>query len=98
MSLTRPTLGSALTLPGIARWLLGKGPEHTGVLLGSDAAGKTTLLYRLKLGETVQTIPTIGINVETIEYADGSITLWDIGGKSTLAKTFRHLTAKGAIK
>lgn len=64
----------------IGRWLLGKGPEHTGVLLGSDAAGKTTLLYRLKLGETVQAIPTIGINVETIEYSDGSITLWDIGG------------------
>lgn len=85
-------------MPGIARWLLGKGPEHTGVLLGSDAAGKTTLLYRLKLGETVQTIPTIGINVETIEYSDGSITLWDIGGKSTFAKTFSHLTDKGAIK
>ena len=27
---------------------------------GLDAAGKTTILYRLKLGEIVTTIPTIG--------------------------------------
>ena len=27
---------------------------------GLDAAGKTTLLYKLKLGEVVTTIPTIG--------------------------------------
>ncbi len=28
--------------------------------LGLDAAGKTSILYKLKLGENVQTIPTIG--------------------------------------
>ena len=27
---------------------------------GLDAAGKTTILYKLKLGEIVTTIPTIG--------------------------------------
>jgi hypothetical protein len=30
--------------------------------------GKTTILYKLKLGETVSTIPTIGFNVETVNY------------------------------
>ena len=30
--------------------------------------GKTTILYKLKLGEIVTTIPTIGFNVETVEY------------------------------
>ena len=30
------------------------------LMVGLDAAGKTTILYKLKLGETVQTIPTIG--------------------------------------
>jgi GTPase SAR1 family protein len=30
------------------------------LMLGLDAAGKTTILYQLKLGEYVQTIPTIG--------------------------------------
>ena len=29
-------------------------------LVGLDAAGKTTILYKLKLGEVVTTIPTIG--------------------------------------
>ena len=28
--------------------------------VGFDAAGKTTILYKLKLGEIVTTIPTIG--------------------------------------
>ncbi|KPM36522.1 hypothetical protein AK830_g10043 [Neonectria ditissima] len=65
----------------IGRWVLGEGREHTGVLLGSDAAGKTTFLYQLKLGEMVSAIPTIGFNIETIEYPDGgSITFWDTGG------------------
>lgn len=35
-------------------------------MLGLDAAGKTTLLYRLKLGEVVSSVPTIGFNVETV--------------------------------
>eukprot|EP00766_Chilomastix_caulleryi_P003755 gnl/Chilomastix_caulleri/4874.p1 GENE.gnl/Chilomastix_caulleri/4874~~gnl/Chilomastix_caulleri/4874.p1 ORF type:complete len:52 (-),score=14.99 gnl/Chilomastix_caulleri/4874:209-364(-) len=30
------------------------------LMVGLDAAGKTTILYRLKLGEVVSTIPTIG--------------------------------------
>jgi hypothetical protein len=37
-------------------------------MLGLDAAGKTTVLYKLKLGEVITTIPTIGFNVETVEY------------------------------
>ncbi|KAJ6930185.1 hypothetical protein NC652_013893 [Populus alba x Populus x berolinensis] len=38
------------------------------MMVGLDAAGKTTILYKLKLGEIVTTIPTIGFNVETVEY------------------------------
>jgi GTPase SAR1 family protein len=30
------------------------------LMVGLDAAGKTTILYKLKLGEVVTTIPTIG--------------------------------------
>lgn len=33
------------------------------VMLGLDGAGKTTVLYSLKLGEVISTIPTIGFNV-----------------------------------
>jgi ADP-ribosylation factor protein 1 len=31
------------------------------LMVGLDAAGKTTILYKLKLGEIVTTIPTIGV-------------------------------------
>ncbi len=33
------------------------------LMLGLDGAGKTTILYSLKLGQIVQTVPTIGFNV-----------------------------------
>ena len=39
------------------------------LMVGLDAAGKTTILYKLKLGEIVTTIPTIGFNVETVQCA-----------------------------
>lgn len=41
---------------------------NSSMIWGLDAAGKTTILYKLKLGEVVTTIPTIGFNVETVEY------------------------------
>jgi hypothetical protein len=34
--------------------------------VGLDNAGKTTLLYRLSLGEVVQSAPTVGSNVEMV--------------------------------
>jgi hypothetical protein len=34
----------------------------------SFPAGKTTILYRLQIGEVITTIPTIGFNVETLTY------------------------------
>ena len=42
--------------------------EQRIIMVGLDAAGKTTILYRMKLGDVVSTIPTIGFNVETLEY------------------------------
>ncbi|RBR14549.1 hypothetical protein FVER53590_06697 [Fusarium verticillioides] len=75
----------------IASWLLGGGREHVGLVLGNDASGKTTLLYRLKLKEAVQTLPTIGFNVETIDYPNGEkVTLWDVGGCDAIRPLIRH--------
>jgi hypothetical protein len=45
------------------------------VMLGLDAAGKTTTLYKLKRGEVATTIPTIGFNVESVEYKNISFTV-----------------------
>jgi ADP-ribosylation factor 1/2 len=38
------------------------------LMLGLDAAGKTTILGQLKMGETQTTVPTVGFNVEEIQY------------------------------
>jgi small GTP-binding protein len=51
------------------------------LMVGLDAAGKTTILYKLKLGEIVTTIPTIGFNVETVQYKKINFTVWDVGGQ-----------------
>jgi ADP-ribosylation factor protein 1 len=61
-----------------------------GLIMGLDASGKTTLLYKLKLGEIVTTIPTIGFNVESIEYKNYKFTLWDIGGGDKMRMLWRH--------
>ena len=57
---------------------------------GLDAAGKTTILYKLKLGEVVNTIPTIGFNVETVEYKNISFNVWDVGGQDKIRLLWRH--------
>lgn len=36
------------------------------VLIGLDNAGKSTLLYRLKIGQYINTAPTIGFNCEKV--------------------------------
>jgi GTPase SAR1 family protein len=38
------------------------------LLLGLDAAGKTSYLYNMILDSIMQTVPTIGFNVEKISY------------------------------
>lgn len=48
-----------LTFSNLFRGLFGK-KEMRILMVGLDAAGKTTILYKLKLGEIVTTIPTIG--------------------------------------
>lgn len=59
-------------------------------MVGLDAAGKTTILYKLKLGEIVTTIPTIGFNVETVEYKNICFTVWDVGGQDKIRPLWRH--------
>merc|ERR1719263_2411638 len=58
------------------------------IMLGLDAAGKTSILYKLRLGEVTTTIPTIGFNVETVEYSNRakfvSFTAWDVGGRDKI--------------
>ncbi|KAJ3014919.1 UNVERIFIED_CONTAM: Arf GTPase arf1, partial [Siphonaria sp. JEL0065] len=65
-------------------------PSLRILMLGLDAAGKTSILYRIKLGELVTTIPTIGFNVEEISYKDTEMILWDLGGCDKIRPLWRH--------
>jgi len=66
------------------------GKDMRILMVGLDAAGKTTILYKLKLGEVVVTIPTIGFNVETVEYKNINFTVWDVGGQDKIRPLWRH--------
>nr|XP_022299381.1 glutamic acid-rich protein-like [Crassostrea virginica] len=78
-----------LTISGLFNRLFGKKAMRI-LMVGLDAAGKTTILYKLKLGEIVTTIPTIGFNVETVEYKNISFTVWDVGGQDKIRPLWRH--------
>jgi len=64
--------------------------EKKILMLGLDAAGKTTILFKLKLGEALHTIPTIGFNVEHVIYKKLEFTIWDVGGQDKIRNLWRH--------
>merc|ERR1711933_608411 len=59
-------------------------------MVGLDAAGKSTILYKLKLGEIIPCLPTIGFNVETVEYKNIKFTMFDVGGQDKIRPLWRH--------
>ncbi|XP_074353925.1 ADP-ribosylation factor-like isoform X3 [Apium graveolens] len=73
--------------------------EMRVVMLGLDAAGKTTILYKLHIGEVLSTVPTIDFrysfhfirfNVEKVQYKNVMFTVWDVGGQEKLRPLWRH--------
>ena len=69
-------------------------PNFEILMLGLDAAGKSTILYTLKLGEVVETTPTMGFNVETVEYKTINFTIWDVGGQEKTRSLWKHYYQK----
>lgn len=67
-----------------------KNREMRVLMLGLDNAGKTTILYKLKLGKTTQTAHTVGFNVETVKYRNVSFAVWDCGGQERIRPLWRH--------
>ena len=60
------------------------------LMVGLDAAGKTSILYQLKMAELVKTIPTIGFNVEQLDYKGLRFTIWDVGGQDKIRVLWKH--------
>ena len=73
--------------------LWGVNKEIRILILGLDGAGKTTILYKLQLGEVIKTKPTIGFNVETLQYKNISINMWDLGGQTSIRPYWRCYSA-----
>mmetsp|Transcript_1252 Transcript_1252/g.3350 ORF Transcript_1252/g.3350 Transcript_1252/m.3350 type:complete len:181 (-) Transcript_1252:204-746(-) len=53
-------------------------------LVGLENAGKTTLLHRLSGGASVDTVPTVGMNVKSVKRGGVQLKCWDIGGGAAL--------------
>ncbi|KAM4795007.1 ADP-ribosylation factor-like protein 11 [Rhinophrynus dorsalis] len=61
------------------------------VMMGLDFSGKSTILYKLKRNQIVETFPTVGFNVESLEMAKNVfVTLWDVGGQDKLRSNWKE--------
>ncbi|XP_040563375.1 ADP-ribosylation factor 4 isoform X1 [Lepeophtheirus salmonis] len=67
------------------------GKKQIRVLMaGLEFAGKTTILYKLKLGKIVETNRTLCYNVETVEYKNICFTIWDVCNRDNFRPIWRH--------
>lgn len=71
-------------------------------MLGLDNAGKSTIVYRLKMKHFVQQAPTVGFNCEKFRVNNGSakghcFTVWDIGGQEKLRPLWRTYTRQADV-
>lgn len=78
------------TVANLFRNAFGRKDCAKGVILGLDGSGKTTVLYKWKSNRHVQTIPTIGFNVETISCNGIDITFFDVGGCDKIRQDIFH--------
>ncbi len=71
--------------------------DHHVVMNGLDAAGQTTVLYRLKFDQYVSTVPTIGFNCERVRGTAGAsrgltFQVWDVGGQEKIRPLWKPYT------
>ena len=76
-----------LAFSSLYSWLWG-GREYKVVMVGLDNAGKSTILYRLHLGDVIATHPTVGSNVEEVVHRNVRFQVWDLGGQDKLRKVW----------
>jgi small GTP-binding protein len=77
----------------------GSKQEYRVLMLGVGAAGKTTILYRLKKNEVVHTIATVGFTMEVVHFGELEFCVWDLGGQDKIRPLWRHYfeSAQGVI-
>ena len=60
------------------------------VIVGLDAAGKTTILNKMRFDEFVPTVPTIGVNTEDIQIKNVNIKVFDLAGQEKLRNVWKY--------
>lgn len=65
---------------------------HHAVLVGLDSSGKTTILFRLKYGQYVNAVPTVGFNMEKVRAGGCGWLVWDVGGAERIRPLWRSYT------
>lgn len=83
-------MGGGFTLPFVSK-------EHVRILMvGMDASGKTSILYSLKLGEIIETFPSLGFNVEEVVLGNAKFTIWDVGGRGKMRSLYLQYYANAS--
>jgi ADP-ribosylation factor 6 len=65
--------------------------SFSGTLLTAPHLFSKATLYRLKgTNQELTTIPTVGFNVETVQYKRTKFNIWDVGGQDKIRPLWRH--------
>lgn len=75
---------------GVWDRLFGEKRELKLVILGLDAAGKTTILNKMRFGELMTTAPTIGMNTEDIKIRNVNIKVFDLAGQEKMRNVWKY--------
>ena len=70
--------------------LFGEKRELKLVIVGLDAAGKTTILNKMRFDEFVPTAPTIGVNTEDIQIKNVNIKVFDLAGQEKMRNVWKY--------
>ncbi|KCZ75025.1 hypothetical protein H311_04004 [Anncaliia algerae PRA109] len=54
------------------------------LMVGLDSVGKTTILYLLQNNNAIETVPTIGFNIEDIKIGNTTLKICDMGGQKKI--------------
>lgn len=77
-------------ITGVWDRLFGEKREFKLCIVGLDAAGKTTILNRMRFDEVMQTAPTIGVNTEDIQVRNVNIKVFDLAGQEKMRNVWKY--------
>ena len=58
--------------------------ESKILLLGSSSAGKTSILYQLKLGKKLEELPPLALNTETVPWKKHTLAFFDLSSQDNI--------------